>query len=182
MAGEFLPVNLEEIISYFPTATWNRERLEFHVPQTEEELRAAWDVLMDYTSGTVPNSEAALQDLDDFDEVKEWHFSNDDYAVVVLRDNNGNTRGMVALEYVSLNDLVEDECIPDNSNAGFMYQMALDEEGSGDYTNLNLLGFMSSLASRIIEDVAEERENNEVKRKLGVVFIRGDTITIISPA
>lgn len=29
---------------------------------------------------------------------------------------------------------------------------------------------------------AEERENNELKRKLGVVFIRGDTITIISMA
>ena len=29
---------------------------------------------------------------------------------------------------------------------------------------------------------AEERENGEVKRKLGTVFIRGDTITIISPA
>ena len=29
-------------------------------------------------------------------------------------------------------------------------------------------------------DNAEERENNEVKRKLGNVFIRGDTITIIS--
>ena len=28
---------------------------------------------------------------------------------------------------------------------------------------------------------AEERENGEVKRKLGTVFIRGDTITIISP-
>lgn len=32
----------------------------------------------------------------------------------------------------------------------------------------------------VLED-AEERENGEVKRKLGVVFIRGDTITIISP-
>lgn len=29
---------------------------------------------------------------------------------------------------------------------------------------------------------AEERENGEVKRKLGTVFLRGDTITIISPA
>jgi len=28
---------------------------------------------------------------------------------------------------------------------------------------------------------AEERENGEVKRKLGVVFIRGDTIIMISP-
>ena len=28
---------------------------------------------------------------------------------------------------------------------------------------------------------AEERENNELKRKLGTVFIRGDTITIIFP-
>ena len=28
---------------------------------------------------------------------------------------------------------------------------------------------------------AEERENNEVKRKVGTVFIRGDTITLIFP-
>lgn len=32
----------------------------------------------------------------------------------------------------------------------------------------------------VLED-AEERENGETKRKLGVVFIRGDTIIIISP-
>jgi len=29
---------------------------------------------------------------------------------------------------------------------------------------------------------ADEYQNGEVKRKLGTVFIRGDTITIISPA
>jgi len=34
----------------------------------------------------------------------------------------------------------------------------------------------------VVLENAEERVNNEVKRKLGVVFIRGDTITIISPA
>ena len=33
----------------------------------------------------------------------------------------------------------------------------------------------------VLED-AEERDSGELKRKLGVVFIRGDTITIISPA
>jgi small nuclear ribonucleoprotein len=31
----------------------------------------------------------------------------------------------------------------------------------------------------VLENV-EERENGEVKRKLGTLFIRGDTITIIS--
>ena len=31
----------------------------------------------------------------------------------------------------------------------------------------------------VLED-AEERSNGEVTRKLGVIFIRGDTITIIS--
>lgn len=31
----------------------------------------------------------------------------------------------------------------------------------------------------VLED-AEERQNNELLRKLGVVFLRGDTITIIS--
>ena len=33
----------------------------------------------------------------------------------------------------------------------------------------------------VLED-AEERANGEVSTKLGTVFIRGDTITIISPA
>ena len=32
----------------------------------------------------------------------------------------------------------------------------------------------------VLED-AEERENNEMKRKLGVIFIRGDAIIMISP-
>ena len=32
----------------------------------------------------------------------------------------------------------------------------------------------------VLED-AEERIDGELKRKLGVVFIRGDTITILSP-
>ena len=32
----------------------------------------------------------------------------------------------------------------------------------------------------VLED-AEERENNETRRKLGVVFIRGDTIILLSP-
>jgi small nuclear ribonucleoprotein len=33
----------------------------------------------------------------------------------------------------------------------------------------------------VVLENAEERINGEMKRKLGVVFIRGDTITIISP-
>ena len=32
----------------------------------------------------------------------------------------------------------------------------------------------------VLED-AEEHENGELKRKLGMVFLRGDTITLISP-
>ncbi|MCD4760200.1 small nuclear ribonucleoprotein [archaeon] len=31
-------------------------------------------------------------------------------------------------------------------------------------------------------DDAEERESGETKRKLGTVFVRGDTIILISPA
>ncbi|MDP2750032.1 MAG: small nuclear ribonucleoprotein [Nanoarchaeota archaeon] len=34
----------------------------------------------------------------------------------------------------------------------------------------------------IVLENAEERENGEVKRKLGVVFIRGDTIILVSPS
>lgn len=34
----------------------------------------------------------------------------------------------------------------------------------------------------IVLEEAEEHRDGEVKRKLGTVFIRGDTITILSPA
>ena len=34
----------------------------------------------------------------------------------------------------------------------------------------------------VVLDDVEERENGEVKRKLGTVFIRGDTILLIFPA
>jgi small nuclear ribonucleoprotein len=33
----------------------------------------------------------------------------------------------------------------------------------------------------VVLENAEERIDGEVKRKLGVIFIRGDTITVISP-
>ncbi|MFH1316465.1 MAG: LSM domain-containing protein [Candidatus Woesearchaeota archaeon] len=33
----------------------------------------------------------------------------------------------------------------------------------------------------IVLENAEERENGEVKRKMGVIFIRGDTIIMLSP-
>ena len=33
----------------------------------------------------------------------------------------------------------------------------------------------------IVLDDAEERENNQIVRKTGTVFIRGDTIVVISP-
>lgn len=34
----------------------------------------------------------------------------------------------------------------------------------------------------VVLENAEEYQNGEVKRKLGTVFIRGDTITVLSPA
>lgn len=34
----------------------------------------------------------------------------------------------------------------------------------------------------VVLDDAEEREGGELKRKLGTVFMRGDTIILISPA
>ncbi len=34
----------------------------------------------------------------------------------------------------------------------------------------------------VVLENAEEHHNGEIRRKMGTVFIRGDTITIISPA
>ena len=49
--------------------------------------------------------------------------------------------------------------------------------------NMQYIGKLKSFdihINLVLED-AEEHIDHEVKRKLGVVFIRGDTITIISP-
>lgn len=47
-----------------------------------------------------------------------------------------------------------------------------------------ILGNLRSFDIHIntVLDNAEERVNGEITRKLGVVFIRGDTIIIIAPA
>jgi len=51
----------------------------------------------------------------------------------------------------------------------------------------NGLGYVGKLKAfdihiNVVLDEAEEQKNGEVKRKIGTVFIRGDTITTISPA
>ena len=49
--------------------------------------------------------------------------------------------------------------------------------------NKQYLGILKAfdIHINVVLEEAEEREAGEVKRKLGVIFIRGDTITIISP-
>ena len=49
--------------------------------------------------------------------------------------------------------------------------------------NKQIIGKLKAFDIHIntVLDEAEERANGEVKRKLGTVFIRGDTIVIISP-
>ncbi len=46
-----------------------------------------------------------------------------------------------------------------------------------------LIGILKSfdIHINVVLEQAEERENGELKRKIGSVFIRGDTITVISP-
>ena len=50
--------------------------------------------------------------------------------------------------------------------------------------NKQLVGTLKAfdIHINVVLDDTEERVNGELKRKLGTTFIRGDTITIISPA
>ena len=49
--------------------------------------------------------------------------------------------------------------------------------------NTQYVGKLKSFDIHIntVLEEAEERENNELKRKVGTVFIRGDAIVLISP-
>jgi len=55
----------------------------------------------------------------------------------------------------------------------------LVEQKSGRQLTGNLKAF--DIHINVVLENVEERENNELKRKMGTVFIRGDTITLISP-
>lgn len=50
--------------------------------------------------------------------------------------------------------------------------------------NKQILGVLKAfdIHINVVLDDAEERQDGELKRKLGTVFLRGDTIIIISPA
>ncbi|MBW2965228.1 small nuclear ribonucleoprotein [Candidatus Woesearchaeota archaeon] len=50
--------------------------------------------------------------------------------------------------------------------------------------NKQILGVLRAfdIHINVVLDDAEERQDGELKRKLGTVFLRGDTIIIISPA
>ena len=50
--------------------------------------------------------------------------------------------------------------------------------------NKQLVGTLKAfdIHINVVLDGAEERENGEVKRKLGTAFVRGDTIVLISLA
>jgi len=50
--------------------------------------------------------------------------------------------------------------------------------------NKQLIGTLKAfdIHINVVLDGAEERENGEVKRKLGTAFVRGDTIVLISLA
>ena len=83
----------------------------------------------------------------------------------------------------------------DNSKIRFNAEIENPRQWSAEHPNLYTLilelknnkQYIGTLNAfdihiNVVLEEAEEREAGEVKRKLGVVFIRGDTITIISPA
>ena len=67
----------------------------------------------------------------------------------------------------------------DTLNASRHKQVLVDLKNGTRYTG-KLKAF--DIHINIVLENAEEHQNGEMKRKLGTVFIRGDTITIISPS
>ncbi len=57
-------------------------------------------------------------------------------------------------------------------------KVIVDLKNNKQYTG-NLKSF--DIHINVVLENAEEMVDGEVKRKLGVIFIRGDTITVISP-
>lgn len=67
----------------------------------------------------------------------------------------------------------------DTLNAARNKQVIVELKNGRQYIG-NLKAF--DIHINVVLDDAEERENGETKRKLGTVFLRGDTIIVISPA
>ena len=81
--------------------------------------------------------------------------------------------------FVGCNTMVETSRPLDALNNARNKRVIVEQKNGCQYLG-NLVSF--DIHINVVLEDAEEREDGKTKRKLGVVFIRGDTITIISPA
>ena len=106
--------------------------IELHVsiPQDFDELEQAWDVLEGYTKRICPNPEAALQELDDIEDVEGYHFESGEapgYLIFTAVDKDNNPRVVTATEIASVN----------RKGIGFIYQIGHDKEISNNDTDFS---------------------------------------------
>lgn len=67
------------------------------------------------------------------------------------------------------------DMLNNSKGKGILVQLKNDKQIVG-----NLLAF--DIHINVVLDNAKELQNNEIKRNIGLTFVRGDTIIFISPA
>ncbi|MEK6949971.1 MAG: hypothetical protein AABX34_07135 [Nanoarchaeota archaeon] len=102
--------------------------LTLYIPRSSSrELEAAWEVLGDYTARMAPNPESALQDLDDIDKVRGYHFSNSGYLIFTAVDKNRRPVAVAPAEIVPLSDVTTRKAFQGKS-IGLVYQIGHTSE------------------------------------------------------
>ena len=97
--------------------------LTLYIPRrSSRELETAWKVLEDYTARMAPNPESALQDLDDIDKVRGYHFSDSGYLIFTAVDTNRRPVAVAPAEIVPLSDVTTRKAFQGKS-IGLIYQI-----------------------------------------------------------
>lgn len=104
-----------------------KKRLFVTIPQSDEQLRKAWDVLRFYTINTAVKPEVAAQDLDKVEDVIDYHFDPElSYMVMAAVDGKRQPKATAATETASIDSVLED--LGERSSVrgkgiGFIYQI-----------------------------------------------------------
>ena len=139
--------------------------LFLHIPRNVEQLRAAWEVLKDYTKRIAPNPESVSQDVDPFNKVKSYHSDKDlGYLVFTLVNSAGKPVAVAPAEILSVSDLVDGKTAK-GKGIGFIYQGAHTPEISNNDNDFSVLTKLYRAVSSLLPQIS----TYERDKCLGVV-------------
>lgn len=128
------------------------ENLSIYAPKTENELRKAWQALIDYTRRIAPNPESALQDPDKIEDIIEYHFGKKSDVVFTVIDERETP---VAIAHTEITDVSYTSKERSNGElVGFIYQIGHNPLISKKDTDFSVITKLYIQLTDLLQDIS----------------------------